>query len=142
MHINRKKLTVFAMSTMVAGVLVGPQVGTAAAKKTYKVSWTLTANKPGSLTDISGKLSGKPLGKGTQTKQSTLKLPDSSWYWKYKGGTLRATGVGTIKGATATGTWKITKGKSIGKFKGATGKGTFTVDLVTGTSKFKGKITY
>src|SRR3954447_21814769 len=141
MHINRKMLTVLAVGTMTAAVVVGPQVGGAATKKKSRpFTQTFKGNKPGSLEDISGKLSSPQLGKGKQT--GTLKLPTSFWKWKYKGGTLVATGVGAIKATTATGTWKITKGKSTGKFKGATGKGTFKGDIVTSVLKFKGTLKY
>ena len=140
MHINRRKFTVFAMSAVVVAAMVGPQAGTAAAKKKYKVTFTVKGDEPGQIDNIDGDISGKPLGKGRQT--GTLKLPKSFWNWKFKGGTIVSTGVGGIKGSTASGTWKITKGKSKGKFKGATGKGTFKGDIATGVIKFKGTITY
>ena len=140
MHINRRKLTVIAMSAVVVAAMVGPQAGTAGAKKKYKVSWTVKGDEPGQIENIDGSISSKSLGKGRQT--GSVKLPKSFWTWKFKGGTLVASGVGGLKGSIASGTWKLTKGKSKGKFKGATGKGTFKGDIATGVIKFKGTITY
>jgi len=111
---------------------------TAVAAKAQKVTITAVSNNPSSFTDISSKLDGT-FGKGTQGS-CCLKIPKTSYTWKFKGGTIIATGVSKISGSSVTGTWTVTKGKSSGKFKGMTGGGTFTGDLPSGKYTFKGTV--
>jgi hypothetical protein len=111
-----------------------------AAAKAQKVTITAVANDPSSFTNISSKLDGT-FGKGTQGK-CCLKIPKTSYTWKFKGGTIIAAGVSKISGSKVTGTWKVTPGKSSGTFKGMTGGGTFTGDLPTGKYVFKGAVRY
>jgi hypothetical protein len=112
----------------------------AVAAKAHKVTINAVANDPSSFTDISSKLSGS-FGNGTQGS-CCLKIPRSNYTWKFKGGTIIATGVSKISGSSVSGTWKVTRGKSSGKFKGMTGGGTFTGDLPKGKYTFKGTVSY
>jgi hypothetical protein len=111
---------------------------TAVAAKAQKVTITAVSNNPSSFSDISSKLSGT-FGNGTQGS-CCLKIPRSDYTWKFKGGTIIATGVSKISGSKVSGTWTVVKGKSTGKFKGMTGGGTFTGDLPTGKYVFKGTV--
>jgi hypothetical protein len=140
MHLNRKNLTVFVSAALAVGVVAGPQVGTAVAKKTYKFTMVGQGKPSGGIDDIRSKLSAsKPFGKGKQTGK--VVLPNSFYTWKFKGGTIKAQATGTLNGPIVTGKWKVTKG-SKGKFKGATGGGTFKGSLTTAKFTFKGKIRF
>ena len=134
---------VVASALLVTGGLATTQAlasGHATAAKAHPVRITAAANDPSSFKDISAKLGGT-LGKGTQGS-CCLVLPKTTYTWRFKGGTIHATGVSKIKGSKVTGTWKVTKNKGTGTFKGITGGGTFTGELTTGKYVYKGTVRY
>lgn len=134
---------VVASAVLVTGGIAATQAlagGHAAAARSHAVRITATANDPSSFTNISAKLGGS-LGAGKQAS-CCLVLPKTTYTWRFKGGTIHATGVSKIKGSSVTGTWKVTKGKGTGTFKGITGGGTFTGELTTGKYVYKGSVRY
>jgi hypothetical protein len=140
MHTVTRKTFTLAVATAFAGVaLAAPLTGTASAKS-YKVSFLLKGkltDKPG---EIKGKVTGKPLGKGTYAGK--VDFPNATYVMKFKGGTITFTEAGKLDGSIAKGKWKIKKGT--GKFKGIKGGGTSAGDITKQADgfKYKGTVKY
>lgn len=138
----KNRLIVVASALLVTGaVATTPAVAgshSAVAASAHSVRITAAANNPKSFSNISARLGGS-LGRGTQGS-CCLQLPRTTYTWRFSGGTIHASGVSKIQGATVTGTWKVRSGS--GKFKRVSGGGSFTGQLTTGKYVFRGTLRY